>query len=123
MTDGTARRRAAFATGLAAESLAAWALRLKGYRVLARRHRNVGGEIDLIARRGTIVAFVEVKARGDLASAAESVSPRQRERIRRAAELFVAGRPDLAGCDFRFDAVLVAPGRWPRHIVNAWHED
>jgi len=123
MSDGTTKRRAAVATGLAAESLAAWALRLKGYRVLARRHRNAGGEIDLIARRGKLVAFVEVKARGDLASAAESVSPRQRERIRRAAELFAAGRPDLANCDFRFDAMLVAPGRWPRHIVNAWQED
>lgn len=110
--------------GRRAEMLAAWWLRLKGWRVLARgfaigRGRGAG-EVDLIVRRGRVVAFVEVKARADLAGAAAAITPRQQERLRRAARAFLAGRPDLAACAVRFDAVLVVPGRLPRHICDAW---
>lgn len=113
-------RRKSFRLGLRAETAAAWLLRLKGYRILARRHRTPVGEIDLIARRGKLVAFVEVKARADAAAAAESLAPRQQARIVRAAEAYLQTRPDLAACDLRFDMVLVAPGRRPVHVANAW---
>jgi putative endonuclease len=116
------KRRAALAAGRGAETWAAWALRVKGYRILARRLRHPAGEIDLIAKRGKLVAFVEVKARSDVAAAADAVSQRQRRRIRNAAEAFAASRPGLADCDFRFDLVLVTPGRWPRHIPDAWRD-
>jgi len=116
----TARRQAAERSGRGAERLAAALLRLKGYRILARGFRLPVGEIDLIARRRGIVAFVEVKRRGDMTGAIESISSRQRRRIAHAAEAFIAGRPELAALSLRFDVVLVAPRRLPRHILDAW---
>ncbi|MGE5517664.1 MAG: YraN family protein [Bacteroidota bacterium] len=113
--------------GRRAETLAAWWLRLKGYRVLARGFaigRGSGaGEIDLIVRRGRVVAFVEVKARADLARAAAAITPAQQGRIARAARAFIANRAALADCVLRFDAVLVTPGAFPRHICDAWRMD
>lgn len=108
--------------GRTAETRAAWVLRLKGYRIHARRVRTPAGEIDLVARRGDVVAFIEVKFRQSLAQAADSVSPGQRRRIVRAAGHYIAGHPELAGLTQRFDAVLVAPGKWPNHIISAWPE-
>lgn len=110
--------------GRRAETLAAWWLRLKGYRVLARgftigRGRGAG-EVDLIVRRGSVVAFVEVKARAALAQAAAAITPAQQIRIARAAQAFVSGRDDLAGCVWRFDAVLITPRAFPCHISDAW---
>ena len=113
-------RRQAYGAGRRAEGLAAWWLRFKGYRILARGLRLPVGEIDLIARRGRCLAFVEVKRRATLAAALEAVTPRQRRRILRAAEAWLAQRPDLAGLDLRFDALLLVPGRWPRHLPDAW---
>jgi len=101
---------------------AAWALRLKGYRIVARRVRTPAGEIDLVACRGDTVAFVEVKARQTLAQAAGSVSPGQRRRIVRAAAHYIAANPDLAALTQRFDAVLVVPRKWPHHVISAWRE-
>ena len=106
--------------GRAAESAAAMLLRLKGYRVLSRRFQGRRGEVDLIARRGSVLAFVEVKRRPNVEIAAESITPRQRARIVAAAEEFVAARPRLAPLGIRFDAVLVVPGKLPRHIADAW---
>ena len=114
-------RRRAYGRGQRAETLAAWWLRLKGYRILARGFRVAAGEIDLIARRGRLLALVEVKARPSLEQAGAALLPRQRERIARAAEVFLQRHPGLAGLDLRFDVVLLAPGRWPRHLANAWH--
>ncbi len=113
-------RRKAYGRGRRAEALAAWWLRLKGYRILARGFRVGVGEIDLIARRGRLLALVEVKARPSLEQAAAAILPRQRERIARAAEVFLQRHPGLAGLSLRFDVVLLAPGRWPRHLTNAW---
>lgn len=118
-----ARRRGAWQRGRRAETLAAWWLRLKGYRILARGFRVGAGEIDLIARRGRLVALVEVKARAGLAEAGEAVSRRQKERIGRAAEAFLQRHPHLGELDLRFDVVLIAPRQWPRHISDAWRED
>ena len=113
-------RRKAYGRGRRAETLAAWWLRLKGYRIVARGFRVAAGEIDLIARRGRLLALVEVKARPSLEQAGAAIRPRQRERIARAAEVFLQRHPGLAGLDLRFDVVLLAPGRWPRHLVDAW---
>lgn len=116
-------RRRAWRFGWLAESLGVLVLRLAGYRVLARRWRTGGGEIDIIARRGRVLAFIEVKARRDATTAAEAVGPRQRRRIARAAQAFAARHPALAGLDWRFDALLVAPWAPPRHIKDAWRPD
>ncbi len=114
-------RRKAYGRGRRAEALAAWWLRLQGYRILTRGFRVAAGEIDLIARRGRLLALVEVKARPSLEQAGAAIRPRQRERIARAAEVFLQRHPELAGLDLRFDVVLIAPRRWPRHLANAWH--
>lgn len=116
----TAARRAAFRAGLSAESRAALFLMAKGYRILARRFRAPQGEIDIVARRRNLIAFVEVKARGALDEAAYAVTPLQRRRIVDAARAWLMTHPEHGGLDLRFDAVLIAPWRWPRHIAAAF---
>jgi putative endonuclease len=118
-----AARRRAFRRGHSAELLCLWHLRLRGYRILARRYRVKSGEIDLVARRGRVLAAIEVKARDSIAAASGSISHRQRRRIVRALAHFVATRPDLAGLALRFDVMLVAPGRLPQHIADAWQDE
>jgi putative endonuclease len=119
----TDRRRGAHLYGLKAESIAALLLRLKGYTILARRFVVSGGEIDLVARRGGVVAFVEVKARADLEVAAVSISATKRRRVSRAARVWLARNPWAAGLTLRGDAVFVAPGRLPRHEPSAYSLD
>jgi putative endonuclease len=110
--------------GTRAEERAVWWLRLKGYAILARRYRagrgSGGGEIDIVARRGDLVAFVEVKARPDAELAALAITANQTRRIARGAEIFLAEHPELGGLTYRFDAILMAPGRLPHHIADAW---
>jgi putative endonuclease len=123
----TARRRPAsperlraWRCGRAAETLCVWHLRLRGYRILARGYRVPVGEIDIVARRGRVVAAIEVKARDSAAAASEAIAPRQRRRVARAFEQFLAAHPQHAGLTLRFDVMLVARGGWPRHLSNAW---
>lgn len=118
-----AARRRAYARGRRAERLAAWWLRLTGYRILAQDFRSPVGEIDLVARRGGILAIVEVKRRARLDSAGEAVTPRQQRRIRRAAELYIQRHPELAGLQPRFDALLLVPRHLPQHLKDAWNAD
>jgi putative endonuclease len=113
-------RQVAFRTGISAESRAAAFLLAKGFRILARRWRSGVGEIDIVARRRALLIFVEVKARETLDDAAWSVTDRQRARIIAAAEAWLARFPDPRIQDIRFDAMLVAPGRIPRHIPAAF---
>ncbi len=113
-------RVAAFQTGLSAESRAAALLMAKGYRVLAKRFRTPHGEIDLIAKRRNLVAFVEVKARATLDDAAFAVTPRQQTRIINAAQAWLMAHPEYAQFDLRFDAILIAPRRLPRHLLAAF---
>lgn len=120
--DRLRERRGRERRGRTAERIAAALLRLKGYRILATRVRTPAGEIDLVARRGDVVVFVEVKTRASRDAAAGSVSRRQRQRIVRAAAHFAAARPALAAVTQRFDAILLAPRRLPRHIISAWNE-
>jgi putative endonuclease len=115
-----AQRRIAFRYGLSAESRAAAYLIAKGYRILGRRFRTPVGEIDIVARRGGVLVFVEVKARESFDAAAEAIGPRQRDRIIAAAQAWLAAHPQDAARPMRFDAVLVVPGRLPRHLPAAF---
>ena len=115
----TIARRQSERAGRRAEWTAAFILAMKGYRILARRYRARSGEIDLVARRGGVVAFVEVKVRARLDDAVGAVSTRARRRIERAADMFMAQRPHLAECAMRYDIVAVAPWRF-RHLAGAW---
>lgn len=115
-----AERPSAFRTGLSAEGKAAAYLMMKGFRIAARRWRCPAGEIDIVARRGRLLIFVEVKARERLDDAAYSVTQRQQRRIADAAGAWLASHPDDASCDMRFDAILVAPRHLPRHIPAAF---
>jgi putative endonuclease len=117
------RRQRAQRRGRAAEWLCLWHLRLRGWRIVARGWRCPSGEIDILARRGRVLAVIEVKSRGELTAAATALAPRQRRRIARAAEAFLLSRPDLARLDLRFDLMLVAPLRLPRHWRGAWRAD
>ena len=113
-------RVAAFRTGLSAESRATAFLMAKGYRILAKRFRTPYGEIDIVARRRNLLAFVEVKARASLDEAAYAVTPRQQRRIIDAAQAWLMAHPEHANFDLRFDAVLIAPRRLPRHLLAAF---
>jgi putative endonuclease len=112
-------RRAAHGQGMLAERAAIILLRLKFYSILARRYRIRGGEIDIIARRGDTIAFIEVKARPSLEEARNAITPAKRSRLSRAARVWLAANPYAAGFTLRGDAVFVAPWRWPRHLPAA----
>ena len=113
-------RVAAFRTGLSAESRAAAYLMAKGYRILAKRFRTPYGEIDLVARKRKLVAFIEVKARASLDEAAYAVTPRQQARIIAAAQAWLMAHPEHADYELRFDVVLIAPRHLPRHLLAAF---
>jgi len=115
-----AERVAAFRLGLSAESRAAFFLIAKAYRIVARRWKTPFGEVDIVARRRRDLVFVEVKARERLDEAAEAVTERSKRRIVAAAELWLVHRPADARCNIRFDVILIAPGKLPRHIANAF---
>ncbi len=119
MKEASSRRRA-YRLGHLAEWLAALALVLKGYRILAVRLRNKAGEIDIVARRGDLVAIVEVKARRSLAEAMDAVTSTAQWRIESAADLWLVHQPDHARLSLRFDIVAVLPWRLPVHIENAF---
>lgn len=124
-----------------AELVVCWWLRLKGWRILAVNWRCPAGEVDILARRGRILAAIEVKRRapaagevkrraagggGADAAALHAISARQQARIARAAEVFRARRPDCASLDLRLDAVTFLPGRLLprlRHYPAAWHAE
>ena len=113
-------RRAAERRGRFAEFLCAWALRCKGYRILDRRARGPLGEIDIVARHRAVLAIVEVKARREASAALEATTARQRGRIARAAQLYLARHPVLVTLPVRFDLMVVIPWRLPIHIRGAW---
>lgn len=114
-------RRAAEKAGRKAEQWAAWWLRIKGWQILAVRIKTPRGEIDLVARRGRTIAFVEVKARKDEAELANAIDRRRLARVAAAAHI-LAPRYATRGEDVRIDVILLAPGRWPRHLANVWHD-
>jgi putative endonuclease len=109
-----------YRSGRSAETLAALLLRLKGHRIVARRYEAPVGEIDLVALKGKRLAFVEVKRRTTADDAALTVMAKQRRRILRAAQYWLASYPGFAGHDIAFDVVLAAPWSVPRVIANAF---
>jgi putative endonuclease len=113
------KRQRAERGGRRAETIAAWWLRFKGWAILARRVRTPVGEVDLIARRGRVLAFVEVKARASAEEAALALDEYRLRRVAAAAEA-LAHRYARTGDDLRIDAIFVVPGRLPRHIVDVW---
>ncbi len=117
---GSGKRRRAFRKGHWAEVLAAWYLRLKGYRILHRRFKTKAGEIDLIAKRGELVVFVEVKARADSSAAVNAVTYDNQRRITNAADIWISARPDAGRLSFRFDIIAVMPWKLPVHFVDAF---
>lgn len=118
--DTTRGRRRAFRLGVRAESFAAFFLRMKGYRILDRRYRCRAGEIDIVARRGDDLCFVEVKARRTLRAAIEAVTPRAQRRIVTAARVWLAAHPGYERVSWRFDIIAIVPRSLPRHIVSAF---
>jgi putative endonuclease len=114
------KRQRAERGGRRAELIASWWLRLHGWRILARRARTPWGEVDLVAKRGRMVAFVEVKARATAAEADMSLDHFRLRRVAAAAEA-LAPRFTGPGDDLRIDAIFIVPGRLPRHLTNVWH--
>ncbi|HZC38849.1 MAG TPA: YraN family protein [Sphingomicrobium sp.] len=112
-------RQQAEQRGRGAETLACWYLRLKGWSILARRARVHGGEVDIVARRGRMLAFVEVKARATEDAAAFALDEWRLRRVVVAAER-LAPRYMRDGDDVRIDALFIVPGRWPKHMANIW---
>lgn len=113
-------RRDAEQLGHRAEIIALWYLRMKGYRLLARRFKSPGGEVDLVMRRGNTTAFIEVKARPTVNEAIEAVTPYQSRRIAAAAGFYMS-RDDMAAKGYcRFDIVAIPSSLWPTHIKNAF---
>ncbi len=112
-------RRKAERGGRRAEALAALWLRLRGWTILAQRARTPVGEIDIVARRGRTLAFVEVKARASDAEAALALDEYRLRRVAAAAEA-LAHRYSRPGDELRVDAIFIVPRRLPRHLVNVW---
>lgn len=114
------RKIRALRKGAIAEYRAALALMLKGYRIAAFRYRTKLGEVDIIARKGDIVACVEVKARANIENAVIAVSPLSQRRIRAASDLWLARQPDATRLSIRYDIISVTPWGWPVHIPDAF---
>ena len=114
MADG--RRIEAEKRGHRSEWLAAWALRLKGWRIVARRFKTKTGEVDLIARKHDLIIMVEVKARASLIESMDAVTPAAQKRIEAAGDIWLARQPDFAKLSVRYDLVAVLPRKWPVHV-------
>jgi putative endonuclease len=102
--------------GHRSEWLAAWALRLKGWRIVAKRFKTKTGEVDLIARKRDLIIMVEVKARARLIEAMDSVTPTAQRRIEAAGDVWLARQPDFSKLSVRYDLVAVLPRQWPVHV-------
>lgn len=115
-------RQRAEARGRRGEWVAAWWLRLHGWRIVAQRVRTPRGEVDLIARRGATLAFVEVKARSSKQHLALAIDEFRLRRVAAAAEILIPKYGKNAQ-NIRIDVLLIAPRALPRHLVNVWHKD
>lgn len=119
---GTGKRRKAETAGRRAEWIAGLTLALQGFSILERRFKAPSGEVDIIAKRGRLLVFVEVKTRASIGDALAAVTPAVKRRVSAAAAMFLARRPDLAACDMRYDVIALAGWRLS-HIKAAWVED
>ena len=117
---GLEARRKALRKGRTGEWFAAAMLRAKGYRIVARNFRTKLGEIDIVARKGDLIAFVEVKARPSATEAIDAVSFEAQRRIANAADIWIGRQKDASRLSWRFDIVAVPPLRWPIHFEDAF---
>lgn len=106
--------------GRRGEAQAAWFLRLQGWRIVGERVKTPLGEVDLIARRGKTVAFVEVKMRSKAVDLATAIDAYRLRRVAAAAEILLPKYGKDAE-NMQIDVILVAPWRWPHHLQNVWH--
>ncbi|MEJ8475028.1 YraN family protein [Roseibium algae] len=120
LNQGRNKRQQAHKLGLSGEFRAALALQLTGWRILKRRYKTKVGEIDLIAKRGKTVIFVEVKARRSREAAMDAVTPASQRRIVKAAKIFITEHPKAGLFTLRFDVMIIRPWRWPERIINAF---
>lgn len=114
------KRKQAEVRGHRSETLAAWALRLKGWRICERRYKTRAGEVDIIARKRNLVIMVEVKARPTLTEAMDAVTHTALRRIEAAGDMWLARQPDFAQLSVRYDIVAIVPRKWPIHIENVF---
>ncbi len=117
------RKQKTYLRGIYAERLAGLWLQMKGYHIAARRFETGFGEIDIIARRGYVIAIVEVKARPTLEEAMEAVKQQSRKRIDKAANIFLARQPDRKKLRLRYDLIAISPWKLPRHIEGFFHPE
>lgn len=120
MTGDMSKRSRAERAGRWGEVVAALALQVKGYVVLERRVKTPRGEIDLIARKGQVLAFVEVKMRRAQTDPARLLTSSQMQRIVNSATAWASARSWTRGYQWRYDLIMVSPWRWPTHILDAW---
>jgi putative endonuclease len=106
--------------GVRAENIATLFLQCKGYKIIARRYKTPGGEIDIIARRGRTLAAVEVKAYARIEDGLRAVNPRTQIRIAQAVNFFLSRHPQYIDYTIRFDMIMYAPPFSLRHLDNAW---
>ena len=114
------QRRKALRRGYLSEYLAALSLMLRGYRILAMRYRVKAGEIDIIARKGDLVSFIEVKARATTIDSVFAVSGLTQSRIRNASLHWLQTRKDAGRLSYSYDIIAVRPWRWPEHFRDAF---
>ncbi len=119
MSKWEVERRRRYRRGHSAEWIAAAYFAARGYRILARRFKTPHGEIDLIVRKGRRIAFIEVKRRSTRQECEASITPNLRRRVRSAADLWLARRPEYHECATSFDLVFITPWRWPQHMPNS----
>lgn len=121
MSASSEKRVRAEQAGRAAETLAAWAYRFRGFEILDRRFRAAGGEIDLVARKGGLLVFAEVKRRATVDAAVFAVTSTNRRRLERAVKSWLARNPRFSRADIRYDIAAVAG--WRVEIAeSAWRE-
>lgn len=114
------KKQQAYQWGHWAEIFSMIALWLKGYRILKRRFKTKYGEIDLVAKRGSLLVFVEVKARQDFEKGACAIHSKNRRRVEKASQFFIQTHTRLQNCEIRYDAMIVSPFSYPKHIKRAW---
>lgn len=113
----------AYRRGIRAEIIAGLYLTLTGWRVLAWRWKCPLGEIDLVAKNGKVITFIEVKARQNEQSALDSITAHQWSRISNAADIFMSQQRQYADCSWRFDAIIIVPRQWPKRFKNMWDDE
>ena len=113
-------KRTTYQTGIIAEQIAIYALRLKGYRILAQRYKTRYGEIDIIARHKNAIVFIEVKARQGEDEALSAVTHKMKTRIENAARDYISRNPVVQELSVRFDFIAISPPFFFRHLDNAW---